>query len=103
MVMSRKEEPPIAGGAAIRFLKQQMAKKPIFDAATSRTEELFAAAMGTTRDLRTRSGLVHGKIPTGDANVAGYRAFISPRPNFLVFNSSNFCAAFFSARTSSER
>jgi hypothetical protein len=56
------KEPPIAGRAAIRVLKQHMVKEPIFEAASSRSEELFAAAIGTTRDLSLRSGFVHGEI-----------------------------------------
>ena len=44
------KEPPIASRAAIRILRQHMVKEPIFEAASSRTEELFAAAIGTTRD-----------------------------------------------------
>ena len=62
MAVVREIEPPIARRTAIRALNQHMAKKPIFDADSSRTEELFATAMGATRDLRLRSGFVHGKI-----------------------------------------
>jgi hypothetical protein len=62
MAVAGAKEPPIAGRAAIRVLKQHMAKKPIFDANSSRTEELFAATMRTTRDMSLRSGFVHGKI-----------------------------------------
>jgi hypothetical protein len=62
MAVAGEKEPPIARRTAIRALKQHMAKKPIFDADSSRTEELFATAMGATRDLRLRSGFVHGKI-----------------------------------------
>jgi hypothetical protein len=61
MAVMRAKKPPIADRAAIRVLKQRMVKEPIFEAASSRTEELFAAAIGTTRDLRLRSGFVHGK------------------------------------------
>ena len=43
------KEPLVASRAAIRLLKQHMAKNPIFEAASSRTEELFAATIGTTR------------------------------------------------------
>jgi len=56
------KEATVAGRAAVRVVKQYMAKEPIFDADSSRTEELFAAAMGTNRDLGMRSGFVHGKI-----------------------------------------
>ena len=63
MAMAGKKEPPITDRTAIRIFKQNLAKEPLFDAFFSRTEELFAAAMGTTReDLRMRSGFVHGKI-----------------------------------------
>jgi hypothetical protein len=61
MAVMRAKKPPIAVRAAIRVLKQHMVKEPIFEAASSRTEELFAAAIGTTRDLRLRSCFVHGK------------------------------------------
>jgi hypothetical protein len=50
MEVAGAKEPPIADRAAIRLLKQHMVKEPIFEAASSRTEELFAAAIGTTRD-----------------------------------------------------
>jgi hypothetical protein len=56
------KEPPIAGRAPIRVLKQHMVKEPIFESASSRSEELFAAAIGTTRGLSRRSGFVHGEI-----------------------------------------
>jgi len=62
MAMTEAKEPLIAGRAAIRVLKQHIAKEPIFGTASPRTEELFATAMGTTRDLSLRSGFVHGKI-----------------------------------------
>jgi hypothetical protein len=42
------KEPPIAGGTAVRVLKQHIVKEPIFEAASPRTEELFATTMGTT-------------------------------------------------------
>jgi len=41
------KEPLVASRAAIRLLKQHMTN-PIFEAASSRTEELFAATIGTT-------------------------------------------------------
>jgi hypothetical protein len=69
MAVAGAKEPPIAGHAAIRVLKQHMAKKPIFDANSSRTEELFAAAMRTTRNLSLRSGFAHGKSFAVDAYV----------------------------------
>jgi hypothetical protein len=55
------KEPPIAGHAAIRVLKQHMVKEPIFGAASSRPVELFATAIGTTRDLSLKGGFVHGE------------------------------------------
>jgi hypothetical protein len=67
MAVAGAKEASIAGCAAIRVLKQHMAQEPIFDADSSRTEELFAAAMGTTRDLSLRTGFVHGKILAGHA------------------------------------
>ena len=70
MAMARKKEPPITHRTAIRVLKQHMAKEPFFDTCPSRTEELFATAMGTTSDLRLRSGFVHGEIlSVGDFNA----------------------------------
>jgi hypothetical protein len=62
MAVAGAKEPPIAVRAAIRVLKQHMVKEPIFEAASFRSEELFAAAIGTTRDLGLGSGFVHGKI-----------------------------------------
>ena len=62
MAVSGAKEPPIAGRASIRVLKQQKVTEPIFDAAPSRTEELFATAIGTARALSVRSGFPHGKI-----------------------------------------
>jgi hypothetical protein len=50
MAMVGAKEPPIAVRAAIRVLKQHMVKEPIFEAASSRTEEFPATAMGTIRD-----------------------------------------------------
>jgi hypothetical protein len=66
MAVAGAKEPQIAGRAAIRVLKQHMVKEPIFEAASSRSKELFAAAVGTTRDLSLRSGFVHGKPSAGD-------------------------------------
>jgi hypothetical protein len=62
MAVTGEKEPPIAGRAAIWVLKQHVVKQPIFEAASSRTEEVLATAMGTTRDLSLRSGFVHGRI-----------------------------------------
>jgi hypothetical protein len=50
MAVAGTKEPPIAVRAAIRVLKQHMVKEPIFEAASSRTEEFPATAMGTIRD-----------------------------------------------------
>jgi hypothetical protein len=61
MAVAGEKEPPIAGRTAIRVLKQHSVKEPIFEAASSRTEELFATAMGTTRYVNLRSGFVHGE------------------------------------------
>ncbi len=62
MAVVGAKESQIAGRAAIRVLKKHMVKEPIFKAASSRSEELFAAAIGTTRDLSLRSDFVHGEI-----------------------------------------
>jgi hypothetical protein len=62
MAVAEAKEPPIAGHAAIRVLKQHIPKEPILDAASSRTEKFFATAMGTLSDLSLRSGVDHGKI-----------------------------------------
>jgi len=51
MAVNGAKEPPVASRAAIRILEQHMAKKPIFKAASSRSVELLAAAIGTIRDL----------------------------------------------------
>jgi len=75
------QEATIAGRAAVRVLKQHMAKEPIFDADSSRTEELFAAAMRTTRDWDLRSGFVHGKIRcAGRLSYNAWRS--SKKPKF---------------------
>ena len=63
MAVVRAKESPITVRAAIRVLKQHMVKEPIFEAASFRSEELFAAAIGTTRYLGLGSGFVHRKIP----------------------------------------
>jgi hypothetical protein len=51
MTETGMKEPLVASRATIRFLKQHMAKNPIFEAASSRMEELFAATIGTTRSF----------------------------------------------------
>ncbi len=61
MAVAGAKEATVAGSATIRVLKQHIAKEPIFDADSFRTEELFATAVGTLRGLRLRSGFVHGK------------------------------------------
>jgi hypothetical protein len=50
MAVVGAKKPPIAVRASIRVLKQHMVKEPIFEAASSRTEEYPATAMWTTRD-----------------------------------------------------
>ena len=50
MEVAGAKEAPIAGRAAIRVLKQHMAKEPVFETASSRTREFPATAMGTTRE-----------------------------------------------------
>jgi hypothetical protein len=50
MEVAGAKEPPIAGRAAIRVLKQHMVKEPILEAGSSRTAEFPATAIGTTRD-----------------------------------------------------
>jgi hypothetical protein len=62
MAMAVAKKPPIADRAAIRALSQYIVMKPIFEAASFRSEELFATAMGTTVDLGLGSGFVHRKI-----------------------------------------
>jgi hypothetical protein len=62
MALATAKEPLIAGRAAIGVLIHHKVAEPILDADSSRTEELFAATTGTTRDLSLRSGFVHGKI-----------------------------------------
>ena len=62
MAMAGKKEPPIARRTAIRILKKHTAKEPFFDAFSSRTEESFTTTIGTTRDLRLRSGFLHWDI-----------------------------------------
>jgi hypothetical protein len=51
MAVVGAKEPQIAGRAAIRVLKQHMVKEPIFEAASSRSEELLATTIGTTTAL----------------------------------------------------
>lgn len=61
------KESQIAGRAAIRVLKKHIVKEPIFEPASSRTAELFAATIRTTRDLGLRIGFVHGESLAGGA------------------------------------
>ena len=49
MAVVGAKESQIAGRAAIRVLKQHMVKEPRFEAAPSRSKELFAATIGTTK------------------------------------------------------
>jgi len=63
MAVSGVKEPLIAGRTAIGVLKQQMVKEPIFEAVSSRSEELFAATIGTPRGLRVGSDFVHRENP----------------------------------------
>ena len=65
MAVVGAKESPIANRAAIRVLKKHMVKEPIFEAASSRSEELLSAAMGATRDLSLRSDFVHGNALLG--------------------------------------
>ena len=61
MAVGRAKEPPVAGRAAITILKHREVPEPVFDATSSRLEELFAAAIWTARGLRVGSGLLHDK------------------------------------------
>jgi hypothetical protein len=63
LAVSGVKEPLIAGRAAIGVLKQQMVKEPIFEAVSSRSEEFFAAAIGTPSGFSVESGFVHGENP----------------------------------------
>ena len=86
MAVAGAKEPPIADRAAIRVLKQHIVKEPIFEAASSRSDELSAAAIGTTRDLSLRSGFVHGKIPCwGRLCYNGYGRSGSPEVQLKGF------------------
>jgi hypothetical protein len=51
MTVASAKKPPIAGRTAISVLKQHMVKHPIFEAPNSRSEELFAAAIGTAKTI----------------------------------------------------
>ena len=85
MAVDGTKEATIAGRAAIGVLKQHMAQEPIFDADSSRTEELFAATMGTTRDLSLRSGFVHGKILCwGRLSYNAWRSHGQRLPSFVL-------------------
>jgi hypothetical protein len=50
MEVAGAKEPPIAGRAAIRVLKDRIVKQPIFEAAPSRTEAFPATATRTIRN-----------------------------------------------------
>jgi len=72
-----EKEPPIAGRTAIWVLKQHMVKEPIFEAASSRTEELFAAAMGTTTHVNLRRDFAHRKhLCWGNLYITAARSLI---------------------------
>jgi hypothetical protein len=61
MTVAGAKEPPIACRAAIGVLKQHVVNEPIFEAASSRTKELFATAMRTTMYVSLRSDFIHGE------------------------------------------
>jgi hypothetical protein len=63
MAVAGVKEPLIAVRAAIGVLKQQMVKEPVFESVSSRSEELFAAAIGTPIGFIVGSGFVHRKNP----------------------------------------
>ena len=85
MAVAGAEEATIAGHAAIRVLKHHKVAEPILDAGSFRTEELFAAAMGTTRDLSLRSGFVHGKILCwGGLSYNAWRSHGQRLPSFVL-------------------
>src|SRR5260370_31614744 len=89
MAESGAKEPPIAGQAAIRILKQHMVKEPILEAAPSRSKELFAVAIGAPRDLNVRSGFVHGKIlcrerPLGGRGLKSCERLPAPSRRFRI-------------------
>jgi hypothetical protein len=60
MSVAGAKEPLITSRAAISVLKQQMVKDPIFKASSSRSEELFAAAIRTAWAFIACRGFVHG-------------------------------------------
>jgi hypothetical protein len=85
MAMTEAKEPLIAGRAAIRVLKHHKVAEPIFDAASFRPEELFAATMRTTRNLSLRSGFVHGKILCwGTLSYNAWRSHGQRLPSFVL-------------------
>ena len=85
MAVAGAKEATIAGRTAIRVLKQHMAQEPIFDADSSRTEELSAATMRTTRDMSLRSGFVHGKILCwGRLSYNAWRSHGQRLPSFVL-------------------
>jgi hypothetical protein len=63
MAVAGVKEPLIAGRAAIGVLKQQMVKEPIFESVSSRSVELFAAAIGAPIGFIVGSGFVHRENP----------------------------------------
>lgn len=63
LAASGVKEPLIASRAAIGVLKQQMVTEPIFEAVSSRSKELFAAAIGTPGGVSVGSAFVQGENP----------------------------------------
>jgi len=49
MAVGRAKEPPVAGRAAIRILEHHKVPEPVFYTVSFRPEEVFAAAIRTTR------------------------------------------------------
>jgi hypothetical protein len=79
------KEPFIAGRAAIRVLKQHMVKEPIYEAVSSRSVELFAAARGTPRrSLSIGSGFVHGKNPLLGMALRGLAALDKKQRHLIL-------------------
>jgi hypothetical protein len=82
MAVAKGEESPIAGHTAIRFLKHHKVTEPICDAASFRTEESFATAIGAARGMSGRSGFLHGKILDWGAQILQRERKMAP--DFLV-------------------
>jgi hypothetical protein len=85
MAVASAKKPLIAGRAAIRVLKHHKVAKPIFDAGSFRTEELFATAIRATGGLSVRSGFVHGKILCwGRLSYNAWRSHGQRLPSFVL-------------------